>query len=543
MRVTEVVIRVILVGDKLKKGREIVSRYDRFKDCSLDFIDISKISRFQLIKKWFFTRSPCCSIFVHCWKSQKKKRLWQIFLSLANTKERLIFENDSDVHRHSFAYVFRDTFLLMYEIIFTPLLFVFFFPTLWLYKNYIKYFTKTVNSKISDVKKVIFLRTNFSYDPKGGGSSSHKEGFTSGIQSLGYDVEFITTCSLPNIEAPMHIVEPGEIFTLSHIMNKLLFNFSFYRKAIPIIKKAKPLFLYHRHDELTFSSVLLSRRLRIPLILEFNSSEVWKKQHWGKQKKIWLYRQCEEIAVYGASHLTTVSEVNRENLGEWYGMPKEKVTTNPNGVNPDVFRPNQELRKQVRQDLQVEDKCVVGFVGSFGVWHGVKVLAAVMPEVLKKVPEAHFLWVGDGHFKKHVVDSVENNNLWGRAILTGRVSHPEIPGYLNACDILVSPHTPQVDGGVFFGSPTKLFEYMAMEKGIVASRLGQIAEILEHDKDAILVEPGNKEELCEAIIKLSNDKDLRQRIGKQARKTAENSYTWKHNAKKVVDAFLSLDQK
>ena len=57
-----------------------------------------------------------------------------------------------------------------------------------------------------------------------------------------------------------------------------------------------------------------------------------------------------------------------------------------------------------------------------------------------------------------------------------------VPSLLDACDILVSPHVPLDAGAEFFGSPTKLFEYMAMGKGIVASRLGQIGEVLQHEK-------------------------------------------------------------
>ena len=49
--------------------------------------------------------------------------------------------------------------------------------------------------------------------------------------------------------------------------------------------------------------------------------------------------------------------------------------------------------------------------------------------------------------------------------------HSAVPAYLDACAILLSPHVPMPAGSAFFGSPTKLFDYMAMEKAIAASRL------------------------------------------------------------------------
>ena len=66
--------------------------------------------------------------------------------------------------------------------------------------------------------------------------------------------------------------------------------------------------------------------------------------------------------------------------------------------------------------------------------------------------------------------------------LTGMIFFIRVSQYLAAYDILVSPHVPNSDGAPFFGSPTKLFEYMTTGKGIVASNLDQIGEVLKHKK-------------------------------------------------------------
>jgi glycosyltransferase involved in cell wall biosynthesis len=111
---------------------------------------------------------------------------------------------------------------------------------------------------------------------------------------------------------------------------------------------------------------------------------------------------------------------------------------------------------------------------------------------------------------------------------------------LDACDILASPHVPLADGSAFFGSPTKLFEYMAMGKGIVASRLGQIGDVLENEKTALLVEPGNVLELSNAIQRLAGSRELRERLGESARITAIDRHTWTHNAARVLDAYFGM---
>jgi glycosyltransferase involved in cell wall biosynthesis len=128
----------------------------------------------------------------------------------------------------------------------------------------------------------------------------------------------------------------------------------------------------------------------------------------------------------------------------------------------------------------------------------------------------------------------------GRVIFTGAVGHERVPRLLDACDILVAPHVPLADGSEFFGSPTKIFEYMAMGKGIVASRLGQIGEVLVDGETALLVEPADVEELRAAILRLVEAEDLRRSLGARAREVAKREHTWTHNAQRVLDAYQSL---
>ncbi|RME98424.1 MAG: glycosyltransferase, partial [Chloroflexi bacterium] len=96
------------------------------------------------------------------------------------------------------------------------------------------------------------------------------------------------------------------------------------------------------------------------------------------------------------------------------------------------------------------------------------------------------------------------------------------------------------DGSAFFGSPTKLFEYMAMGRAIVASNLGQIGEILHHEESALLTEPGNHDDIVQAVLRLAADPDLRLRLSLRARRDVMAEYTWQRNAERVLDAAREL---
>jgi glycosyltransferase involved in cell wall biosynthesis len=107
---------------------------------------------------------------------------------------------------------------------------------------------------------------------------------------------------------------------------------------------------------------------------------------------------------------------------------------------------------------------------------------------------------------------------------------------LAACDILVSPQVRNKDGTPFFGSPTKLFEYMAMGKAIAASNLDQMGEILQHEKTALLYEPGDTEALQRVLVRLMTDKDLCRTLGENAHQEVLQKYTWRLHTQKIIEA-------
>ena len=87
-----------------------------------------------------------------------------------------------------------------------------------------------------------------------------------------------------------------------------------------------------------------------------------------------------------------------------------------------------------------------------------------------------------------------------RCICPDSSAREEVPGYLAASDVLVSPHARVRD---FIGSPIKLFEYMASGRAIVASRVAQIGEILRDEETALLVEPEAPDALADALTRLA----------------------------------------
>jgi len=304
------------------------------------------------------------------------------------------------------------------------------------------------------------------------------------------------------------------------------------------MKQEAPDFIYQRYARFSWAGVVAAIETKRPLFLEYNGSEVWVGKHWDRVGKLDLLERYERLNLEAAARIFVVSDVERRNL-EKRGIQSDKIVINPNGVDATIFRPGAGGRDtRVRFGLTDND-VVVGFVGTFGPWHGVLVLAEAIWKIVDRLP-LRFLLVGSGSLHAQVQALLASETKAGRVIFTGPVRHQEVPALLDACDILVSPHVPLADGSEFFGSPTKLFEYMAMAKGIVASRLGQIADVLDDGNTALLVEPGDPQALASAIRRLMETPELRQRLGTKARETVVQRHTWKHNAKRVLDAYKSL---
>lgn len=388
--------------------------------------------------------------------------------------------------------------------------------------------------------RVVYLRSTPGPGTQAGGAASHIKGVVEALESLGVEVEIISNDLIAGLDHPedrFTVISPqpgGGTRALFDIHNNLVFT----RGAVPLVKQARPDFIYQRYARFSWAGVVASLRAKRPLFLEYNGSEVWVGRHWDRVGSLDLLERYERLNLDAAARIFVVSDVERRNL-EARGVRADKIVVNPNGVDVERFRPGAG-GANARRELGIGEEVVVaGFVGTFGPWHGVEKFA----EAIKSIPaevSARFLLVGSGSLHAKVEKQLEAETGAGRVIFTGAVAHERVPALLDACDILVAPHVPLADGSEFFGSPTKIFEYMAMGKGIVASRLGQIGEVLTDGETALLVEPGNVDDLKAAVIKLIRSDSLRERLGARAREVAVREHTWVHNARRVLEAYQQL---
>lgn len=378
------------------------------------------------------------------------------------------------------------------------------------------------------------------YQPRPGGRLSFLRGSLGGLRGVGATCEIFSGCPLPVDSFDVRLVPNRRRFYLFKESQALSYNVRFALTTRRLLRNRRPRMLYQRHARFVFAGALLARVLGVPLILEYQTSEYWWAKTWGPARFLSLVRLAEDFSIRSATRLAVVSEVLRDELVA-RGVEEEKIIINPAAVDPERFRPGLG-REDARRELGFAGADVIAcFAGSFSYFHGIPVLSDAIRLLLEREhnrqsPRVCFLLVGDGPLRVEVEDELKEHTTTGRVVFTGSVSPDLVPRLLDAADILLAPTVPMPGGKKFFGSPSKLFEYMAMSKAIVASDLEQLGAVLGHRETAWLVPAGDHEELASAIEVLAGDPELRERLGSHARTAAAENHTWRQNALRLLAA-------
>jgi glycosyltransferase involved in cell wall biosynthesis len=304
----------------------------------------------------------------------------------------------------------------------------------------------------------------------------------------------------------------------------------------------KPDFIYKHHHDFHYGGAKVKKKTGIPFILHIDGVTTWVKEKWGKVYNHRLLKISEEIEIYNSDAIVVPSENLKNQVLDLFDVPDHKVFAAPNGVDNDKFYP-EISGKRIRKKYNLDNKFVFGFTGTFGDWHGVDVMAESVKYIKDSIPNAFFLFVGDGNLRPKLDEILKRDNVEHLAHITGFMPYKEIPEFLSASDVLLAPSVNNPDIP-FFNSPVKLFEYMAMEKPIIATEVGQQKDVFQHEINSLIVRENDPKHLAEAMIRLYKDKELCKRISSGARKDAIEKYDWKVNAEIIIDAYnYALEQR
>lgn len=281
--------------------------------------------------------------------------------------------------------------------------------------------------------------------------------------------------------------------------------------------------IYERYSLWSVAAQQFARDRGIPGLLEVNAPLVEEQAaHRGLLDRE-AAEDCTQTVFHAASVLLPVSAEIKSWLRE-NTRPGTAIEVIENGVDPSRFA-------SPRATPPSDGTFTIGFVGTLKPWHGLPVLVEAFARIHSLVPQARLLIVGDGPERSALEAQLDHHGLGASTRFTGAVPPEAIPGLLEAMDVAVAPYPRREQ---FYFSPLKVYEYMAAGKPTVASRLGQIAQLIQHDGNGLLCEPGDPAALAHQLFRLHRDPALRRRLGAAGRATILRSHTWDQVARRIL---------
>jgi glycosyltransferase involved in cell wall biosynthesis len=380
--------------------------------------------------------------------------------------------------------------------------------------------------------KIIYHHRTQGEEPE----SIHIAAIVNALRGLGHEVLVVGPTTVhrsgvqrvPSLLARIKRSVPGVVFEIL----QLAYNVVVYRKLRRAVKQYQPDLIYERYALFNFAGTLLARRWRIPLVLEVNTpyAHAWAKYYGLKFRR--LAEAIEMRTLLAADHLITVTHAQKRFL-EGYGIPPQSVAVLHNAIDPAEFDPDRFPAARTRLGFS-EQHTVVGFVGTMNRWQGIPEFSKVIRGVLSRRSDVRFLFVGDGEYRRSLEDFCRTSGASDKVMFRGRQPHSEIPALVAAMDIAILLNSNA------YGSPMKIFEYLAMKKAIIAPRVGPVEEIVKDAETGLLIDPGNAEQMTEKIVLLAGDPEFRHRLGEAGRRYVVTNHTWKENAARIIAIYQSL---
>jgi glycosyltransferase involved in cell wall biosynthesis len=292
------------------------------------------------------------------------------------------------------------------------------------------------------------------------------------------------------------------------------------------LRRAGPFDLvYERYALWSFAGMEYARATGVPALLEVNAPLIEEQ---AEHRTLVDRRGAAAVAarVFGASTALVAVSAEIGSYLEGYPEAAGRVHVVPNGVNLERFLPGLRATRPRQPGT-----FLVGFVGSLKPWHGLPTLVQAFALLHGRHPDARLLVVGEGPEGPRLLEELSRRGLCGAAELTGAVPPTEVPGLLGRMDAAVAPY-PNLKR--FYFSPLKVYEYMAAGLPVVASRVGQLAELIQDRVNGLLCPPEDALALAAALEELEKDPGLRRRLGEAARATVIREHSWEAVARRLL---------
>jgi phosphatidylinositol alpha-1,6-mannosyltransferase len=203
------------------------------------------------------------------------------------------------------------------------------------------------------------------------------------------------------------------------------------------------------------------------------------------------------------------------------------------GIDVDHFTPMD--ASVLRDSLGIAEKKVIVSVGRLVHRKGQDHLIEAMPEILKSVPSAHLLLVGEGPYREHLEKLVKEHKLATSVTFIGRIQYKDLPMYLCAGDIFAMPSRSRLMGLEVEGLGIVYLEASSCGLPVLAGNSGGAPDAVIQNKTGLVVNGTNNEQIASAAIELLTNVEFSQRMGLAGRQWVIDNWRWETWSKEFED--------
>ncbi len=343
----------------------------------------------------------------------------------------------------------------------------------------------------------------------------------------GIDVLRVKTFIGPNKVFVKRIANYVSFMISATLMSRLI-------KNVDIVVSTSPQFFCG------FAGFFVSRILKSPWVLEIR--DLWPESiiAVGAIKHRALINMLERIETFmytKADHIVSLTHAFKRHIMA-RDVKAESISIITNGADLDQFR---EIsgNNDVEDKYGLKDKFVVSFIGTHGMAHALDTVLKAA-SILENQKEVLFLLVGDGAERDRILKKKKELGL-DNVLMLGQQEKKLMPYFIsasNACMVLL--RKADLFKTVI---PSKMFEAMAMERPIIHGVEGESKEIIEQAGCGICIEPENERELADAVLTLSKDAGLCQKLSENGKKFVRANYNRDDLAIKYLKLLKEIHQK
>lgn len=275
----------------------------------------------------------------------------------------------------------------------------------------------------------------------------------------------------------------------------------------------------------------------IPWILETNA--LLYLEAFMDRKAVFFNRLAkkEEIKAYqNCDALICVTDGLKARIVAATGINPGKVVVVPNGVDIDFFNPD------IAPVKRFFNEPTIGFVGTMYPWQGLDLLLSVLADLSRDGFGFKLVLVGDGPALADLRRQTDKLRLSADVCFTGRIEWHDIPSHIAGFDIGYSGQI-QTKTGDWYGSPIKIYEFMAMRIPVIASAFEDASRALTAGQTGYLFPPGDPAALKELLKTAFAERKKWPEMGRLARNEVERSYSWTARVRTLIPRLEQILQK